>query len=208
MATQTERAKKNKSKKMKNYFGSNPRKSKKKKLNRICPVCGAPICMVPETEMNFRYFKNQQPGQEPRLFWRCTNYPKCDTYIEANPLTKEPNGTLAGPSLRHKRICIHKWEILLQDEKVYSKEGFRDMCKCLLSYPSQGLVHTKNMNEMECDIILDHMEKLYQNNENIHNIVESYPNSLVWKQVHGFNTAPNHGIVYPTDAQSTGHHDT
>lgn len=163
---------------------------------RQCPRCDASIKMVSYEEMNFR--KDMEKNRD-QMYWCCVHYPDCDTYISADSKTKEPSGILAGPSLRHKRIVIHHWETLLQEGGIMDKTTFRSMCAYQIGVEKQGMVHTRNMNETKCDSIIAYLQTCYENDVNIHNLVESRPNGSVWKQVRGYNTAPNHGVVYSVD---------
>ena len=106
---------------------------------------------------------------------------------------------MAGPSLRHKRMVIHYWEQLFMNSCKMDRQAFRAMCASQLGFRKAGVVHTRYMTEMECDTILQYLQKLYENNKDIHELVDSMPNHGVWKEVRGLNKGPNHGISYNSD---------
>lgn len=172
----------------KNYLGKNPRKIKKERNTNKCPCCGAAIQLVTESEMNFRFTSNPD-----LMYWRCKDYPRCNTYIAADPRTKKPSGLMGGPVLRYKRMCIHHWEERLIRDRIMDKKSFRDMCASQIGFRKEGMVHTRNMTEFECDAILKHLEKLYHSQPRIHDMVERYVNSSMWKQVRGINQIPGTG---------------
>ena len=114
-----------------NYLGKNPKKKKRMKPMR-CPYCGAPAKMVPEAEMNFR-FHETNPAKRKDFFWVCSRYPECDVYIAADNHTKRPMGTMANPELRHMRMMIHYWQVLLVDNRVYTKGTFASMLASMVN---------------------------------------------------------------------------
>ena len=167
-----------------------------------CPVCGAPLKMVPEAEMGFRF--TAQGKRRFDFYWCCSKFPECNTYAPADNATKKPWGKLAGPTLRHKRMCIHHWEEHLVTGGSYTRPGFRAMISYLVGTPSVVQTHVRNITEMECDTILNYMRQLYENNPRIHEYIESKPNSSMWKDVRGLNTGANHGVTYTEDGQVSG----
>lgn len=185
-------------KRSKNYLGNNPKKAKKNREKLRCPECGATIQFVSASQMNFRFMPEDA---EKKMYWRCSNYPNCNTYIAANPVTKKMDGIMAGPNLRHKRLIIHQWEQMFIGLGKMDKIAFRQMCASHIGLHRQGLVHTRFMTEMECDTILNYLQRLYENNKDVHDMVEGRPNHPIWKQVRGLNTAPNHGTYYTSDGK-------
>ena len=180
----------------------NPYKAKKTRQQMRCPVCGAPLKMVPESEMGFRF--SAQGSRKFDFYWVCSKYPECNTYAPADNATKKPWGKLAGPSLRHKRMCIHHWEEHLVTEGFYTRPGFRSMCAYLVGTSIVVRTHVRDMSEMECDTILNYMRQLYENKPRIHASVEAKPNYTMWKDVRGLNTGANHGVYYTSDGQVAG----
>lgn len=180
----------------------NPYKEKKVRQQLRCPVCGASLKMIPVSEMGFRFTAPKSRRHD--FYWVCSKFPECNTYAPADNATKKPWGKLAGPALRHKRMCIHHWEEHLVTGGFYTRAGFRDMCSYLAGTPSAVQTHVRDMTEMQCDAILNHMKKLYENNARIHEYVESKPNSTMWKDVRGLNTGANHGLFYNDDGEVTG----
>lgn len=189
----------------KNYKGKNPNlKKKKERQQNMCPVCGAPIKCLPIEEMNFR----EIIPTAPKFYFCCSKYPACDTYTSMNPKTNRPNGTLAGPSLRHKRICIHQWENILIAEKIHTKDSFRSTCSYVLGIPNSNLYHTKDITEMQCDSILAYLKNQYENSPKLQKIMENHwKYSTVWKELHGLNTGKNHGVLYTEDGRVVGNKD-
>lgn len=179
--------------------GKNPYKAKKERQVSRCPVCGAPIKMIPESEMGFRF--ESKSGRKFEFYWVCSKYPECNTYCPADNSNKKPWGVLAGPSLRYKHMAIHHWENHMVKYGFYSREGFRSLCSYLVGTKRACMTHVRNMTEMECDTILSYMLQLYRTNQKVHDSVEAEPNSTMWKEARGLNTGANHGIRYTDDGQ-------
>ena len=52
---------------------------------------------------------------------------------------------------------------------------------------------------MQCNTILEYLQRLYDNQPDIREMVDAHPFNIVWKEVRGLNTAPNHGVTYALD---------
>lgn len=180
-----------------NYLGKNPKKKKKMKPIR-CPYCGAPAKMVPEAEMNFR-FHETNPGKKKDFFWVCSRYPECDVYIAADNHTKRPMGTMANPELRHMRMMIHYWQVLLVDNRVYTKGTFASMLASMVNQIDPRRVHVSEFTRYQAETVLAYLKNLYDKDAKIHGLVETRPESMLWKEVHGLNTGKNHNILYDTE---------
>lgn len=177
--------------------------SKKKKHNQektCCPECGASIQLVNGMDMHFRFTTEETKNQ---MYWRCSHYPACNTYIIADPKTKKPTGLMGGSNLRHKRIAIHKWEEMFVEAGKMSRVAFRDMCASQIGMRVADY-HARYITEMDCNTILQYLQRLYEINKGIHDMVEARPNSTIWKEVRGLNKAPNHGVVYDLDGAEIG----
>lgn len=181
-------------KKVSNYKGRNPGKAKKERVSKICPVCGASIKMVSVKEMNFR-FENANPNA-PQYYWVCSHYPECDTYCPADNRTKKPLGTLAGPTLRHKRMVLHHWEGAMVRSHICTREEFRMMCGYYVGLSNPSVVHVRNMTELQCDAIIDHLLREYKNNPKVHEMVDAAPASTMWRMAHGVDGRHKHGTKY------------
>ena len=185
--------------KNKNYYGKNPKKRKQKSMTRMCcPVCGATTKLVNGADMNFRMVTEKTTNT---MYWRCSNYPNCNTYIAADPKTKRPSGIMGGPSLRHKRIVIHQWAELFSQAGKMDPSAFFQMCGSHIGIHCVRHVHTRNMTEMQCDTILKYLQSLYDNNKDIRDMVDAKPYTAVWKEVRGLHTETNHDDSFEQDGE-------
>lgn len=187
-----------------NYKGKNPtKKAKREKKNPVCPVCGKPIKMVPFEQMDFRFSSKKHPD----FYWVCSDYPACNTYAMADSRTGKPVGTLAGPRLRHLRRCIHEWQLFMDAEMSTDKKAFRSMCAYRLGMDEEKF-HAANANELECSTILDYLQKLYETDEKVKNLINTrYFRSTIWKHCMGVDTDRSFGAIYDHDGNITGYYE-
>lgn len=80
-----------------------------------CPYCGSNMILV----NTHTVFSASKSG----YMWVCSQYPYCDTYINAHLGTDAPVGTPANTKLRRQRILLHRafdpiWkaELMTRDE--------------------------------------------------------------------------------------------
>lgn len=180
-----------------NYKGKNPKKKSSKVKPMRCPYCGAPVKMVPESEMNFR-FHAKGPNKRD-FYWVCTNYPECDAYIPADNTTKRPTGTLANAELRHMRMMIHYWQVILTMEGIMSRASFVRTMASILNIRNFNMVHVGEFTKMDAESVLEYFKMRYQNDKRVHEAVDKRPNSMLWKEMHGLNTEKNHNVVYDAE---------
>lgn len=180
-----------------NYLGKHPKKKKKQMKPMRCPYCGSPVKMVPESEMNFRFHAKGPAKRE--FFWVCSRYPECDSYIAADNYTKKPIGLMANAELRHMRMMIHYWQVLLVRNRIYTKGTFASMMASQVNERDPRRIHTSDFTRFQAETILNYMKNLYEVNPQIHELVESKPNSMLWKEMHGLNTGKNHNILYDNE---------
>lgn len=178
-----------------NYLGKNPRKKKKEKQSMRCPYCGAPIQMVPASEMDFSF----DAKYGPKFFWRCTHYPVCDAYIRADERTKKPSGVLANEPLRYKRRTIHQWKNILVREGVMDSETFMGICGQYTGNTNPNCVHIRNMTDYPCDMILKDFENQYRNNKRVKEAVDKNKFSAPWCQTRGIVTNNKPGLFMDND---------
>lgn len=155
-------------------YSSNPKKAKKERKVRTCPVCGAPIRIFLADEMDFQkkpssigpnatYEVTQHAAER---YWCCSNYPTCNTYTRVDKNTGEPWGLLAGPSLRRKHILLHKWESVYV-ASGYESSQFWYMIAYSLGIDNINRVHARYMTEMQCDEALSLCKRTAQNDSKI-----------------------------------------
>ena len=166
------------------YLGKNPRKKKKERQNNRCPYCGAPIQMVPASEMGFSF----EAENGPEFYWRCTKFPVCDAYVSADRKTKQPYGIMANESLRYKRRSIHQWKDIFVREGIMDSKTFMGMCGQYMGIHNPDCVHIRNMTDYPCDMILKDLENQYHNNKRIKAAVDKNKFSAPWRQVRGIDT--------------------
>ena len=130
-----------------------------------CPYCGAPVKMVPESEMNFR-FHAKGPNKRD-FYWVCTNYPECDAYIPADNTTKRPTGTLANAELRHMRMMIHYWQVILTMEGIMSRASFVRTMASILNIRNFNMVHVGEFTKMDAESVLEYFKMRYQNDKRV-----------------------------------------
>jgi hypothetical protein len=157
--------------------------NKKKELrrNNICPVCGASIKMVPVSEMNFRQMHNKSAAN----YWVCSKYPACDTYIPADPYSKKPYGLMAGPMLRHKRILIHRWEVLFISNQIMDSPSFRQSCGYSIGIHNHHCFHTRELTEMQCDTVLKVCDGIYKRHPELKDKIPE--GGALWKYINHIN---------------------
>lgn len=73
-----------------------------KKQKIFCPYCGAEAKLRPASEV----YGEKTINGDSYLFV-CSEYPKCDSYVNAHRESHKPMGTLANSNLRNKRIIAH-----------------------------------------------------------------------------------------------------
>ena len=169
----------NAKKAVRGFMGKNAgRKKQEKFIPPTCPVCGAQTKCVPIEEMQFKG-RYDDSGD---YYWCCSRYPMCNTYVKANPKTKQPYGTLAGPTLRFKRQCLHYWEdALMNEEALYGRKfaGLRSEMAYALGIPEMGF-HIRNLTEAQCDTLLAHFKKRYKTDSNFRQRIDQREGERVW----------------------------
>lgn len=182
--------KKTKTKKLREQnFGHsiNPKKEKKDRQARVCPICGASIKKIPLEEMCFN--QTAENGYETAVavktaaknYWVCANYPACDTYIREDEKTGEPYGLLAGKNLRRMRIILHKFEYIFI-HSGYSRDEYRYMIGYALGITNIFKVHTRFMTEYQTKQAIDCCIAAAKSNKKVLSLIN--PGTLLWEQLH------------------------
>lgn len=66
-----------------------------------CPYCGAAMILRPASEI-------YHECDSDRNLYVCRNYPTCNTYVSAHPVSNKPMGVPANGDLRNLRIQAHR----------------------------------------------------------------------------------------------------
>ena len=66
-----------------------------------CPYCGSVAILREDSYVYGKYAKGN-------MVYVCSRYPHCDAYVNVQPGTTLPKGTLANKALRKKRIKAHQ----------------------------------------------------------------------------------------------------
>lgn len=160
---------------MANIKHNNRKRKNRSRQQMRCPVCGASIRRLPESEMGFQ--KHREGG--PAYFWTCKNYPACNTYVKENRHTGLPDGTLAGPALRHKRIVLHQFALALSASGLYDKGTFWDAARAVLSAPKLNTLHASSLSEYQCDLVLEHFSGVVDRNPQVRRCI--YPGQALYR---------------------------
>ena len=88
-----------------------------KKGQQLRCHCGCLAVLRPAEEV----CKPPFPGA---MAYVCSNYPKCDSFVIADPVTKQPRGSLADSNLRRLRYLAHnQFDRLHQSGRMTRKEA-------------------------------------------------------------------------------------
>lgn len=116
--------------------------------------CGCHAVLRPAEEV----CKPPFPGA---MAYVCSNYPKCDSFVIADPVTKQPRGSLADRELRRLRFFAHnQFDQLHKSGRMTRKEAYR-----WLAYITQspvGHAHIGHMGTYYCQVIIRESKKLLQ----------------------------------------------
>ena len=90
-----------------------------KKGQQLRCHCGCLAVLRPAEEV----CKPPFPGA---MAYLCSNYPRCDSFVIADPVTKQPRGSLADSNLRRLRYLAHnQFDRLHQSGRMTRKEAYR-----------------------------------------------------------------------------------
>lgn len=91
----------------------------------------------------------------------CSNYPKCDSFVIADPVTKQPRGSLADSNLRRLRYLAHnQFDRLHQSGRMTRKEAYRWLAHVTQS--PTGHAHIGHMGAYYCQVVIRESKKLLQ----------------------------------------------
>lgn len=117
-----------------------------------CPYCGSPV--VYRTADGI-YHDNKNNT----MLYVCSNYPKCDAYVRANPQTNRPMGTLANGELRALRTKAHHYFDRLYKEGYMSRNDAYNWLADFMGVP-HGEAHIGYWGEYYCNQVIERCKEL------------------------------------------------
>lgn len=123
-----------------------------KQLKIRCQYCGAPAKKQPDSVVH---------GGKARgvSLYICSRYPECNSYVGVHANSGVPLGTLANPSLRHKRRRAHEvFDTLWRSGQMDRNAAYRWMQAVLGLGVAQA--HIGRLSEEKCDALIAECEKL------------------------------------------------
>ncbi len=125
-----------------------------KKGQQLRCHCGCLAVLRPAEEV----CKPPFPGA---MAYVCSNYPRCDSFVIADPVTKQPRGSLADSNLRRLRYLAHnQFDRLHQSGRMTRKEAYRWLAHVTQS--PAGHAHIGHMGAYYCQVVIRESKKLLQ----------------------------------------------
>lgn len=135
------------------------RKIKKKKVNKNystlrCPYCGGTVVLRSADGI----YKENKNGA---MLYVCSNYPVCDAYVQAHPITKAPMGSMADNKLRTLRIVAHKqFDKLFKCGYMTRQEAYLWLATLISAPLSQA--HIGYLGEYYCNLVIQESKRLFK----------------------------------------------
>lgn len=124
-----------------------------------CPYCGSPV-VYRTADGIYRENKNNT------MLYVCSNYPKCDAYIKANPQTNKPMGTLANGQLRALRKRAHYYFDRLHEDGYMSRSDAYNWLADYIDMPL-NMAHIGFLGEYYCNQVIERCKELIEHRRSI-----------------------------------------
>lgn len=116
--------------------------------------CGRPAHLRPAEEVC-------KPPFPSAMAYVCSDYPRCDSFVIADPVTLEPRGSLADSELRRLRYLAHcQFDQLHTSGRMTRKEAYRWLA--YITQSPSGHAHIGHMGAYYCRLIIRESRKLLE----------------------------------------------